>query len=199
MIRRIRAKSVLTNLRSDCRRLFFKQAHCPFRWPNALLMGCGCDYGTVSISVLLDLLHYLNDTTKLKDGLVLSLSFQPMNKNDSSHKVANQPKAVVTPDHIPSLLQLQETQKLRIQGYTEEEAERMSKSKEPSLDEVLERIMKWQESELRRLAKLNPKRKPVKLRRTDDFPDMIEIKISQVDLPENLKWMATVKTGRDQP
>ena len=100
---------------------------------------------------------------------------------------------------IPSLVLLEKMQRLRIQGYSKEEAERLCKPKEVDIDEVMERIMKFQKGELRRLAKLSPKRKLVKPKRTDDFPDLTEIKISAVDLRPDLKWMATVKPGPDQP
>lgn len=115
-----------------------------------------------------------------------------MNKNDSLHKVANQPKAVVTPDHIPSLLQLQMTQKLRMQGYSVEEADELCRAKEMDLEAVMRQIMVWEERELRRLAKLNPKLKQTpRPQKVED--DKTEMQISDVDLRPDLKWMATVR------
>jgi hypothetical protein len=114
-----------------------------------------------------------------------------MIKNDRWNTIDGAPEVAPAHDPTPSLLQLEKMQRLRIQGYTEEKAERLCKPKEVDMDEVMERIMVCQERELRRLAKLNPKKKPVKPRKTDDFPDLTEIKISAVDLRPDLKWMTT--------
>lgn len=113
-----------------------------------------------------------------------------MNKNTPSNE-SGATEVAPSLDRIPSLVLLEKMQKLRIQGYGEQEVEKMCKPREVDMDEVMQSIMVWQEKELRRLAKLSPKRKLVKLRRTDDFPDLTEIKISPVDLRSDLKWMAT--------
>jgi hypothetical protein len=111
-----------------------------------------------------------------------------MNKNNSTHKLAEPEPA----HHPPSLLLLEKMQRLRIQGYTEEEAERLCKPKEPSLDEVMERLMKWQERELRRLAKLYPTQTKQARQRMEEVDGLPVVRLNPVDLPKEGRRAADV-------
>jgi hypothetical protein len=111
-----------------------------------------------------------------------------MNKNNSTHKLAEPEPA----HHFPSLVLLEKMQRLRIQGYTEEEAERLCKPKEPSLDEVLERFMKGQERELRRLAKLYPKHTKQARQMMEEVDGLPVVRLNPVDLPKEERMAAEV-------
>jgi hypothetical protein len=115
-----------------------------------------------------------------------------MNKNARFDEEA---KEVMTSlSSVPSLIQLEKMQRLRIQGYSREEAERLSKPKEMDMEEVLQRIMVWQEKELRRLAKLSPKpKKCAKEPRIEEVDGLPVIHLSPVD-PRANKKMATIKS-----
>lgn len=107
-----------------------------------------------------------------------------MIKNNPLHKVIKLPKLALTPDPIPSLLQLQKMQNLRIQGYTEDEAEELCRPEEVDQEQIVQELMKWQERELRRLAKLSPKRKKLSRHRMEDVDGVPVVHISPVDLAE---------------
>jgi hypothetical protein len=74
-------------------------------------------------------------------------------------------------------------------GLSEEEAEELCRPKKVDMEAVMEQIKAFQEKELKRLAKLNPKPKKqgkLELEEVDGLPV-----ISPVDLPVDKKWMAT--------
>lgn len=75
-----------------------------------------------------------------------------MIKNYPRHTAMSGTEPQPTP--YVSVLDQEREQRLMIQGCTEIEAEKLVKSQEPDLEEIVERLLKWQEMELRRLAKL---------------------------------------------